>query len=238
MDIYGFFLDYGSEDSVRRIEYLKKYISKQKLEKINRLKNIEDRMRSIVGDVLVRWAICNKYKLFNADLKFTTNEYGKPFLMNKVNENIEVSFSISHSGSWVVAAISPSKVGIDIEKIVDIDMKITEQFFTEEENKSLATIIQEKQLDYFYELWTLKESYIKTIGEGLSIPLNSFSININNQNITIIPKNIYNFRQYDLHPKYKLAVCSSETSFPDNINIIPMEQLENLKEFSKQISVK
>ena len=34
----------------------------------------------------------------------------------------------------------------------------------------------DEKINYFYDLWTLKESYIKTIGKGLYTPLNSFSI--------------------------------------------------------------
>ncbi|MBE7122182.1 4'-phosphopantetheinyl transferase family protein [Bacillus cereus] len=227
MEIYGVLLNYGSEDNIKKVEYLKKYISKQKLNKIDRLKKNEDRMRSIIGDVMVRWAICNKYNLLNENLLFTTNEYGKPFL---INNNIKVSFSISHSGSWVVVALSSLEVGIDIEKVKDLNVKIAQQFFTPEENNTLTKLIPEEQLHYFYELWTLKESYVKAIGKGLSVPLDSFSINTNNQYITVSPESPYNFRQYLLQ-NYKLAVCSLENFFPDYIKVVSLEQLENLKMF-------
>jgi len=221
VDIYGVFLNYSSDD-INKVEYLKKHISKQKLNKIGRLKRHEDQMRSIIGDVMVRWLICNKYNLFNENLEFNTNEYGKPFLTNK---NIDVNFSISHSGSWVVVALSSFDIGIDIEKIMKIDIKIMSQFFTPEESNALTKLLPEEQLHYFYELWTLKESYVKAIGKGLSVPLDSFSINTNDQCITMFPQCLHNFRQYQLQDNYKLSVCSLESIFPDSIKVLTLEQL-------------
>ncbi|MGH0593688.1 4'-phosphopantetheinyl transferase family protein [Bacillus pretiosus] len=226
MDLYGVFLNYDSEKDARTVDYLKKYISKEKLNRINRLKKQEDRIRSIVGDILIRWIVCEKYNLFNEELKFTTNEYGKPFLTN-----IDTNFNVSHSGSWVVAAISHLEVGIDIEKIIEIDMKIARNFFTPEENNSFIKLLPEQQLHHFYKLWTLKESYIKALGKGLSVPLDSFSINIDNRSITIFPQSPYNFRQYPLHDDYKLAVCTQEKTFPNCVKVIPLEQLIHIKSF-------
>ncbi|MEW9502394.1 4'-phosphopantetheinyl transferase superfamily protein [Jeotgalibacillus marinus] len=37
----------------------------------------------------------------------------------------------------------------------------------------------------FYQLWCTKESYIKSVGKGLYIPLDSFSIQILDDHITI-----------------------------------------------------
>lgn len=230
MYIYGVFLNFHLEEHIKKVEYLKKYISKHKLNKINRLKKQEDRMRSIIGDILVRWLICEKYQLLNEELEFSTNRYGKPFITNK---NIDIYFNISHSGSWVVAATSSFQIGIDIEKVMEIDITLAKEFFTSEENSVLMKRLPEEQLHFFYELWTLKESYVKAIGKGLSIPLDSFSIKIDNGNITIIPEFTYNFKKYHLEDNYKLAICSLENAFPDFMEVISVEQLYFSSIFSK-----
>jgi len=34
----------------------------------------------------------------------------------------------------------------------------------------------DQRLVYFYELWTMKESYVKALGKGLHLPMDSFKI--------------------------------------------------------------
>lgn len=97
-------------------------------------------------------------------------------------------------------------VGIDVEQIKPIDIKISERFFSKQEfNKLLGKSYTERE-PYFYELWTLQESYIKAVEKGLSIPLDSFTIRINGGNIT---------------------VCSKKNEFPQDINIIDVNELYN-----------
>ncbi len=69
-------------------------------------------------------------------------------------------------------------VGVDIEKIRPIDFAIAERFFTASEYRLLMDTAEQERLQLFYTLWTLKESYIKFVGKGLSIPLDSFAIEL------------------------------------------------------------
>lgn len=101
------------------------------------------------------------------DLKY--NEFGKPFL------NDDVDFSISHSGNFVVCAIGQKiKLGIDIEKITDIDIRDYQDIMTKEEWFQIN--IQENPLKSFFRFWTMKESIIKAEEKGLSIPLKEINI--------------------------------------------------------------
>ena len=66
-------------------------------------------------------------------------------------------------------------IGVDIEKIQLIDLKVAQRFFSEKEYEDLIAKTSSERIAYFYDLWTLKESLTKTLGIGLTIPLNSFS---------------------------------------------------------------
>ena len=160
-------------------------VSEQKKERIRRFHRFEDAQRSLIGDVLTRYVLCNKLSIRNKDLVFGTNEYGKPLLL----EPNGIHFNISHSGSWIVCAVGNKTIGIDVEIIKPIDLEIAERFFTRDGYISLMDQPEEMKLKYFYMIWTLKESYIKAEGKGLSIPLNTFTIRMKNNNINVITEN-------------------------------------------------
>jgi 4'-phosphopantetheinyl transferase len=97
------------------------------------------------------------------------NAYGKPYF-----ETVPVSFSISHSGSAVVCALSTdtASIGIDIEEIKAIDISDFKDLWSENEWKA----INGGGLGVFYQYWTRKEAIIKAEGMGLSIPLKEIEV--------------------------------------------------------------
>ncbi|EEL67380.1 4'-phosphopantetheinyl transferase family protein [Bacillus mycoides] len=193
-------------------------ISNEKRERMKRLLNLCDINRTLIGDLLIRSLVCQKYKMNNEEIRFIYNEYGKPFVENFS----DFHFNISHSGEWVVCATANSNVGIDIERVSDIEaLKLANEFFSEEEFYDLSNMNSDEQINYFYDIWTLKESYIKTIGKGLYIPLNSFSIKKESRTLISyknIPKDFY-FRQYSIEPNYKISACATREEFPQDIII-------------------
>lgn len=200
------------------------YITKEKHERISRFRRYEDAQRALIGDILIRYLLCRKLKIKNKKLIFNTNEFGKPFL----SSHNDIHFNVSHSGEWVVCCIDNLPVGIDIEQIKPIDMSIAEKFFSKQEFTELMCKESIKRESYFYDLWTLKESYIKAVGKGLSIQLDSFTICIEQKNITLCsanePNNYY-FKQYFIDNNYKMAVCSRKNEFTDEIKFICINEL-------------
>ncbi|MCX2829795.1 4'-phosphopantetheinyl transferase superfamily protein [Bacillus pseudomycoides] len=79
-------------------------------------------------------------------------------------------------------------------------------FFSDEEVEDLNTRSSVGKIDYFYDLWTLKENYIKAIGKGLSIPLNFFT-------------------QYQIDSNYKLSVWATSNRFPKKVIIKNMSEI-------------
>lgn len=226
LQVYAIKLDKPLDKS--RFERLLSYVSTEKREKISRFHKFDDAQTTLIADILIRYLLCKELKIRNNLLKFGTNEYGKPFLINYK----DIHFNISHSYKWVVCCISTNWVGIDIEKISPIDISIAEQFFSKIEFEELNSKNTFEKEVYFYDLWTLKESYIKAIGKGLSIPLDSFTLRIDKEDqITVSAINNsehYYFRQYNIDEDYKMAVCSSKNEFPHYVNYINLIDLSNL----------
>lgn len=113
------------------------------------------------------------YGLREKDMKYGFNGYGKPFFLNAP----EIHFSISHSGTMVAVAFSGEEVGCDIERIADFDPELARQALSPEEYDAVtAEDGPEGRSREFFRFWTLKESYMKAMGTGLSIPPQSFSV--------------------------------------------------------------
>ncbi|WP_062491249.1 MULTISPECIES: 4'-phosphopantetheinyl transferase family protein [Paenibacillus] len=161
---------------IQQFESLLLLVSEEKRNRILKNVRFEDAQRSLLADVLARFMLCRSLNLSNEDITFYYNSFGKPFLKNVEN----VFFNVSHSGNWVVCALDNSPIGIDIEIVKPIDISIARRFFSTVEYKDIMKRTPTQREDYFYTLWTLKESYIKAIGKGLSIPLDSFSFRVKN----------------------------------------------------------
>ncbi|WHX48940.1 4'-phosphopantetheinyl transferase superfamily protein [Paenibacillus woosongensis] len=197
----------------------------ERQERIHRFRRKEDALRTLAADLLSRLLICSWLNIRNKDIRLTQNAYGKPLL----EENSGLYFNNSHSGEWVVSAIAGSPVGIDVEKVEEIDFSIAGRFFSEQECLDLDLRRGEAKLNYFFDLWTLKESYIKAAGMGLSMPLDSFTVRAGNDGrIELTTLNEFrgcSFRQYPIGPGYKLSVCTQDDRFPDHIGLLSMDEL-------------
>ncbi len=114
-----------------------------------------------------------------SEIEFRRNRYGKPYLATCDNE--DVRFNMSHSGGVVVIGLAlRRRIGIDVELIRpvrDLDA-VTDDHFTAAERALMEGRSQPDQLRAFFTCWTRKEAYIKAIGTGLSMPLNTFDTSI------------------------------------------------------------
>ncbi len=185
-------------------------VAEEKRQRVRRFRKLEDAQRTLLGDILSRFALCRKSGLENHRLLFGANEYGKPLLTAPCG----LHFSISHSGAWVACALHDRPIGIDVEEIKQIDFAVAERFFSKAESMALQVRAEEEKLNYFYMLWTLKESYIKAEGKGLSLPLNSFTVEIGEGGISLQTedpqkKNRF-FKQFFLDGRHVFALCAAE----------------------------
>lgn len=102
-------------------------------------------------------------------VRYTYGAKGKPYLQTKENLS-EMFFNLSHSGDYVICAVSEREVGADIQKMqMQGTKRLANRFFSEEERKLLQSCDRsEHRLELFYRLWTRKEAYGKLTGEGIT----------------------------------------------------------------------
>lgn len=197
-------------------------------EKIERFMRKEDSYRSLIGDIILRVTIGAILDCRIQDITLKKNKYGKPFLVHDSNFH----FNISHSGDWIVCGFDDKPIGIDVEKMKSPNLDIAERFFSpREHNDLLAKAELTEKRSYFYDLWTLKESYIKALGMGLSRGLSTFSIVFNDRKPHVedyLEKSnghIYHFKQYFIDASHKIAVCAQHNTFPDEAEIMSFSDL-------------
>jgi 4'-phosphopantetheinyl transferase len=212
-------------------DYLLQFV--EKAEKIKRFLKWEDSYRALYAELLIRYIIISKLKIKNETISFSTNEYKKPFLDNVK----DFHFNLSHSGNWIVCATDNQPIGIDVERIRTVDFKMAKRFFSQQESDELFQKDETKKNDFFFTLWTFKESYIKAIGKGLYLPLSSFTVKfIHEYKIGIIIDgkllNDIHLKMYPLDKDYKLSVCASHEQFPESITIKGINAIINY--FSKE----
>lgn len=194
-----------------------------------------DAQRSLLGDLMVRAFIAKELNLKNSRITFNLSDKGKPYLAGYPN----LFFNVSHAGEWVVVAFSDYNVGIDVERIKKINYNVAELFFSKEENLNLNNLSGKDKQEYFFDLWTMKESYLKYTGKGLSEPLNSFTVKKSNKHFTLshhtANERVY-LKQYIVDEAYKLAVCSSVNDFPESIRHSKIDECLNWLESNKEYS--
>ncbi len=190
--------------------------------KIQRMRFEKDKKLSYGAGILT------KYLFLENEINessITINTSGKP-------ETSDFYFNLSHSGDYVVCAIGSAGLGCDIEKIAMFNPKIAERFFSDYECKWLYENSNNdiELQNNFFRLWTIKESYIKMTGEGISAGLDKFSVHfeksLKDNRIMIIRNG--NFESCYINEYvvdgYCCAVCSEEKLF--NKKIINLKYYE------------
>lgn len=153
-------------------------------DKADRIKMQQGRCQSVAAGLLLNYAVRNwtnriqlsdteNNEIHNVSIQDAIEEYnqkydyetvtgssGKPYFRNFP----DIFFNISHSGKYVVCAVSDKEVGIDIEGGRKASISLAKRFFCQEE---ASWINEEDSEDRFFRIWTLKEAYGKAVGCGV-----------------------------------------------------------------------
>ncbi len=153
-------------------------LDREETERYQRLKLLETKMEFVVGRFLIKTFLSSLFGIKPQQIQFRQNEYGKLYLTPEFQtETDDIYFNISHSHGVVAIAVTTGfEIGVDIEKVGQPIFDIVERFFSPTEQSYISNCHRDYQNTTAYQLWTLKEAFIKSQGKGLSVPLNSFDI--------------------------------------------------------------
>ncbi|MGS0741624.1 4'-phosphopantetheinyl transferase family protein [Glaciimonas sp. GG7] len=179
----------------------------------------KDRQRYLVTRALVRTVLSRYAPISPQQWIFSTNAYGKPYIANGAGLYDNLSFNISHSDNLIIIGITrDAALGLDTENSCTrgMSLNVVEYSFAPVEVADLQAQPLGLQQERFFAYWTLKESYIKARGMGLSIPLEQFSFHFPSEHaidLTIDPVQNddparWRFWQFRIASDYLVAVCA------------------------------
>lgn len=167
---------------------------------------------------LVRTVLSRHAPLPPDKWEFVVSSHGKPAVAPRHLRLPVPSFNLSHTEALVVLLTGEDRaLGVDIEQVNrSPPLDVAAQFFSEAERRAMSGLSAAEQASRFWDLWTLKESYIKARGLGMSIPLDRFSIGLDagpDIRLDIDPslgdcRDRWQFSLYDLAPDHRLAICA------------------------------
>lgn len=174
-------------------------MSRERRKNVMQLKNPEKQKSKIAADRVCRKALSEFCGVDPQRIEFGMNEHGKPFAIG-----LDVHFNVSHSGDWVVCAVSDKEIGIDIEKIRSVNPRAAEKFACSDELEYIK--ITENG---FFEIWTLKEAYFKCIGTGLDSNIKSVSFKVGKK--VDCSESGFDCSFHEIANEYICAVCEKST---------------------------
>jgi 4'-phosphopantetheinyl transferase len=126
--------------------------------------------------VLARTVLGRYLDVAPGELRFTVGAHGRPELSSPALPT-PFRFNLSNTRGLVACLVSGDhEGGIDVENMtrkVSFAL-LAERCFAPAELGVWKALPEDAKVDRFFELWTLKESYLKARGAGMSLPLGQF----------------------------------------------------------------
>ena len=165
------------------------FLDEEELAHSRRLRSPQHQREYILSHALLRTTLSQYAPVAPTHWRFRRNASGKPQLIETPGAE-RLRFNLSHTQGLSVCAVTlDADLGVDVEFHANREslLEVADHYFSAREIADLRSLPKAVQGDVFFRYWTLKESYIKARGEGLSIPLDSFSFHFpDNDNVAFV----------------------------------------------------
>ncbi|MDO8271853.1 MAG: 4'-phosphopantetheinyl transferase superfamily protein [Gammaproteobacteria bacterium] len=192
-------------------------LSADELQRHARLRLEGDRRRFLITRAAIRSVLSSYFPDAQpAQWQFSRNAWGRPAIAAPVLDS-GIQFNISHAQGLIVIAVTErGDLGVDVEYTGRRcrTLALANRYFSKQEIAALQSLSVSAQRERFFDLWTLKEAYIKACGMGLAIPLRSFSFEFAKDGISIAfapercdDPGAWQFWQMQASPEHRLAIA-------------------------------
>jgi 4'-phosphopantetheinyl transferase len=154
------------------------WLSPDEVERADRFRFDNHRSAFVLGRAVLRALVGSYLGIAPAEASFIYGPKGKPALAGAA---CPLCFNVSNSSDLAAYAFTlDCEIGVDVEhrrRLIEVE-GIARRFFAPHELAELMRLSEEERPEGFFNCWTRKEAYIKAVGDGLSVPLNSFQVTL------------------------------------------------------------
>ena len=174
------------------------WLTEDEINKVHRYKAEQAQHNALQVRLALRAVLSMHSDVLPQQWQFEYGDKGKPSLSVELFTQTGLHFNLSHSGDWLMigvlscANLSPNYAadnavlfGLDIERLrASTNIQpILNHYFTANEVADLVALPEVLQRQRFFDLWALKEAYIKATGKGLAQSLSSFSFSFTDNHV-------------------------------------------------------
>jgi 4'-phosphopantetheinyl transferase len=220
-------------DSTEIIGRCESILGEEELRKYTKFKFRKDRLQYLATRAQIRLALSEYTGRCPAELVFCSNKYGKPYLSNALSKGQQsLYFNISHSRNLIVSALcSGNEIGIDVEPVnrSSAVRDLENSYMSSDESHRVSQLPPQAADQHALELWTLKESFTKALGKGMSIPFQKLTFLMEQNTSSGITLNCcpsivpnpqdWYFQFLDIDKHYMIALCCKILSYNVRPNI-------------------
>jgi len=181
----------------------------------------------LISRVLVKTVLADKLGISPHQVNIQLHPNGKPF----VQGSKAVYFNLTHSADVIILAVTEEgEIGVDIEQVdrefewmrVDSVLAPIEiEWIKENELTDPFSVYQR-----FFQIWTLKEAYIKCTGEGMSRHLKKLNFHVLPEHIQFLDSTNdarkteeYYFESYIYDSHFIFSICLQQIHSLERFNL-------------------
>lgn len=175
------------ELSRNRSDLLSRYFTQNERKTLPELRMNRRCIEHLAGMLAAKEAVIFKQEdntqLNAIDIEIDHKELGEPIacLSDESRQTKTWEVSISHSGSYAVAAVSSNefKIGVDIQKLFPSTPSFRQRFFTQKElvlMDSLVNLEEHDESEVVTQTWSIKEAVSKCLGLGIKAAIDCVEV--------------------------------------------------------------
>lgn len=186
VDLWGYFPEADEDPALLSAQAA--LLSADERERHGHFRFERDRRLFLATRALIRTVLSSYFPVAPGDWLFSLGEQGKPSIAYPIPA-CPLHFNLARTEGLVVCLVGSAHtlLGVDTELIKAGREfgSLAKSYFSLGESQAIRACPASRQAQLFFAYWTLKESYAKARGDGLSLALDRFSFHLRGNEIAI-----------------------------------------------------